>query len=312
MARNEEKAHSMLNRFLAAKADENKKPKERRPVIASECRDLAQADKWRQQILREIGRKVMEIQNAGLGEERLRDLNDEINKLLREKGHWEKRIVELHGPDYSKSAPQPTDGAEGEAAVEAASGKGLGYRYFGAAKNLPGVKELFEKPPAQKKKRTRYEMFKCINADYYGYRDEEDGVLLPLEAEAEALRRQEAVEEWERAQRETREARAQVSSAGATDGVGAGGEGMSGAQMDADVATLAAHAAAVSAAAVPEAKAHVMPHGAAFVAHVPLPDTKQIEKMVLQKKKEELLSKYASQELRSKEEEAKDMLNIRG
>ena len=33
---------------------------------------------------------------------RIRDLNDEINKLIREKGHWEKRIVELGGPDYSK------------------------------------------------------------------------------------------------------------------------------------------------------------------------------------------------------------------
>lgn len=37
---------------------------------------------------------------AGLGEFKLRDLNDEINKLLREKGHWEDRILELGGPDY--------------------------------------------------------------------------------------------------------------------------------------------------------------------------------------------------------------------
>ena len=29
-------------------------------------------------------------------------MNDEINKLIREKGHWERRIVELGGPDYSK------------------------------------------------------------------------------------------------------------------------------------------------------------------------------------------------------------------
>ena len=37
---------------------------------------------------------------AGLGEFRIRDLNDEINKLLREKKHWEERIRELGGPDY--------------------------------------------------------------------------------------------------------------------------------------------------------------------------------------------------------------------
>lgn len=48
----------------------------------AECNDVAEADKWRSQILREIGRKVMEIQNAGLGEHVLRDLNDEINKLV--------------------------------------------------------------------------------------------------------------------------------------------------------------------------------------------------------------------------------------
>jgi len=40
---------------------------------------------------------------AGLGEFRIRDLNDEINKLLREKGHWEVRIRELGGPDYAVS-----------------------------------------------------------------------------------------------------------------------------------------------------------------------------------------------------------------
>lgn len=38
--------------------------------------------------------------SAGLGEFKIRDLNDEINKLLREKGHWEHRIKELGGPDY--------------------------------------------------------------------------------------------------------------------------------------------------------------------------------------------------------------------
>lgn len=37
---------------------------------------------------------------AGLGEFRIRDLNDEINKLLREKRHWQDRIIELGGPDY--------------------------------------------------------------------------------------------------------------------------------------------------------------------------------------------------------------------
>lgn len=43
--------------------------------------------------------KVTQIQNAGLGEHRIRDLNDQINKLLKEKKHWEIRIKELGGTD---------------------------------------------------------------------------------------------------------------------------------------------------------------------------------------------------------------------
>lgn len=70
MARNEEKAQSMLNRLLAAKQADARPERQKRPYLATECTDLNEADKWRQQILREIGKKVMEIQNAGLGEHR--------------------------------------------------------------------------------------------------------------------------------------------------------------------------------------------------------------------------------------------------
>ena len=60
----------------------------KRPYLATECNSLQESEKWRHQIIKEIARKVSQIQNAGLGEFRIRDLNDEINKLLREKGHW--------------------------------------------------------------------------------------------------------------------------------------------------------------------------------------------------------------------------------
>ena len=45
---------------------------------------------------------------------------------------------------------------------------GKGYRYYGAAKKLPGVKELFSKAAPERQKRTRHEMMKGIDADYYG------------------------------------------------------------------------------------------------------------------------------------------------
>eukprot|EP00877_Chromochloris_zofingiensis_P010351 jgi/Chrzof1/556/Cz01g20100.t1 len=302
MARNEEKAQSMLNRFLAGKQDEQRGPKQRRPYLATECSDLNEADKWRQQILREIGRKVMEIQNAGLGEHRIRDLNDEINKLIREKGHWERRIVEFGGPDYAKTAPKITD-SEGNEMAEA-SGRGGGYRYFGAAKNLPGVKELFEKEAPKPMRRTRYQMHKSIDPDYYGFRDEEDGVLLKVEAEAEQVMRARvsgqcttssssssssssfqsllalfrlhllAIAEWEEKEQERQAALAGVTGR------------MTGTEQQHEDE-------------VPQ-----------FVAYVPLPDQQAIEQRVLEKKKQDLLAKYTSDSLLRQQEEAKALLNV--
>jgi len=69
--------------------------------------------------------------------------------------------------------------------VEGATGRGSGYRYFGAAKNLPGVKDLFEREAPRAQRRSRYDMHKAINGDYYGFRDEDDGLLLKVEAAAE-------------------------------------------------------------------------------------------------------------------------------
>lgn len=60
--------------------------------MATECDNVQKAERWRRQIIGELSKKVSQIQNAGLGEFKLRDLNDEINKLLREKGHWEDRV----------------------------------------------------------------------------------------------------------------------------------------------------------------------------------------------------------------------------
>lgn len=199
MARNEEKAQFMLNRYLASKAEEhdgaNKKPR-RRPHLAAECSDLYEAETWRNQILREIGSKVMDIQNEGLGEERIRQLNDEINKLMRVKYHWEKRILELGGPDHTKSSLK----IAGENTEEGRKLPAGSYRYYGAAKHLPGVKELFEVRASKKKKQTKGELMKKIDGDYYGFRDEDDGgEMVAREAEAEGKLR-------ERKLREQREA----------------------------------------------------------------------------------------------------------
>eukprot|EP00002_Diphylleia_rotans_P005648 TRINITY_DN1482_c0_g2_i3.p1 TRINITY_DN1482_c0_g2~~TRINITY_DN1482_c0_g2_i3.p1 ORF type:complete len:294 (-),score=86.09 TRINITY_DN1482_c0_g2_i3:299-1051(-) len=247
MARNEEKAQSMLNRFLEMKRMEDKGPKHNRPFLATECFVLDEAERWRREILVEISKKVAIIQNTGLGEHKIRDLNDEINKLIREKGHWERRIVELGGPDHSKVA---TKVSEDEGAL--VPGKSFGYRYFGAAKDLPGVKELFQVEDGPKLKRTRYELYKNVDADYYGYRDDDDGILEPLEAAAEEKAIRAAAEKWEAEQRE----RERVS-----------GIVMSQEKSEPD----------------------------RFVAHVPVPSLEDIEKVLLKKRKEELMRMYAAE-----------------
>jgi pre-mRNA-splicing factor ISY1 len=62
-------------------------------------------------------------------------------------------------------------------------------RYFGRARELPGVKELFEsqKPKAPDKPlEGRADLRKQVDASYYGYNlDEEDGTLLAYEAAKE-------------------------------------------------------------------------------------------------------------------------------
>merc|ERR1712176_1492865 len=152
----------------------------KRPKIASEVQTVKECEHWRTELLRGAAKKIAEIQNAALGEHRIRDLNDEINKDLREKKYWDEQIKTLGGPDYAALAPKEVETYGAELASH------TGYKYFGAAKDLPGVRELFETeivPEAPRK--TRKQLFKNIQPDYYGWRDEEDGMLLLAESEAE-------------------------------------------------------------------------------------------------------------------------------
>ncbi|XP_033744878.1 pre-mRNA-splicing factor ISY1 homolog [Pecten maximus] len=283
MARNSEKAMTTLARWRAAHLGDNKE-QERRPYIASECMDLRKAEKFRRQIIGEISRKVAQIQNAGLGEFRLRDLNDEINKLLREKGHWEDHIKDLDGPDYRKIGPKMLD-QEGK---EVPGNRG--YKYFGAAKDLPGVKELFEQEPPPMLRKTRAEMMKDIDADYYGYRDEDDGIIVPIEQEIEKEAIAKAVREW----KEQQEARAN------------GNHGDQGEEEDDEPVLYQQEE--IEEEEMETTKAEEEPQH--FIAHVPVPSQKEIEEALVQRKKLELLQRYASESLQTEEVESKEMMGL--
>lgn len=69
MARNQEKAQSMLYRFREAQAAElgislGRSKNERRPRLANSVKDLRECEKWRGDVMREISRKVSKIQDC--------------------------------------------------------------------------------------------------------------------------------------------------------------------------------------------------------------------------------------------------------
>eukprot|EP00741_Cyanophora_paradoxa_P002166 tig00000553_g2099.t1 len=275
MARNQEKAQSMLNRYIQAKLDKYDDVR-KRPKIAAEVDNLFEAERWRQEIVKEISQKIAEIQNTGLPEHRLRDLNDHINKLMREKWHWEKRIRDLGGADHQAVANKMAnaEAVENSDFVQALSSAG-GYKYFGAARNLPGVKELFEAQKAERAKRTRMEMWRNVDAEYYGYHDDDETALEKAEAEAEKAAVAKADEQW-RAEREKAAKKHKGSS-------------------------LAAAAAEAAAAAVEDdtdfdPEASELGLVSEFKAHVELPDQSEIEKKILEKRKKELLKQLEQQD----------------
>ncbi|TFK32168.1 Isy1-like splicing factor [Crucibulum laeve] len=188
----------MLYRFREAQAAELGlgTRADRRPRMASACKSLRECERWRGEILREISRKVSKIQDAGLTDYEVRDLNDEINGLMREKRHWENQIVALGGANYRRNVAMLDDDGKEVPGTK-------GYKYFGRAKDLPGVRELFQSRKKDEEEENQalayYKKFMNQGPSYYGDLDEVDGKLLEFEREAEE-------EDWEEAythQRET-------------------------------------------------------------------------------------------------------------
>lgn len=124
-----------------------------------------------------------------------------------------------------------------------------------------------------------------------------------LEGPAEAEIRAQAAEEWKRVERVRREALKTVQSGEVAT---AGAQSMAAAEVlfeeEEDVVEEERR--------LEQEREEREKGKEEFVAHVPLPDEKEIEKMVLEKKKRELLSKYTSEGLLEEQQEAKEMLNV--
>ncbi|NWI32408.1 ISY1 factor, partial [Sula dactylatra] len=162
----------------------------------------------------------------------------------------------------------------------------LGLQYRGKNNHMHDSVELPQALPPPRK--TRAELMKAIDAEYYGYRDEDDGILEPLEQEHEKKVIAEAVEKW-KMEREARLARGEeeeeeevniyaVNDDESDEEGGKEKEGEEGQQK--------------------------------FIAHVPVPSQQEIEEALVRRKKMELLQKYASETLMAQSEEAKTLLGL--
>jgi pre-mRNA-splicing factor ISY1 len=65
-----------------------------------------------------------------------------------------------------------------------------------ARKFLPGVRELFNKPLKAKKRRSRYVIYKQIDANYYGDKDDKNDILEKDKRPTEEEMRAKALREW--------------------------------------------------------------------------------------------------------------------
>ena len=102
-----------------------------RPRNVQRVKSLPQAEKWRSIILGEISSKLTEINDPSVNNLRIQELNDDLNKLVKDKRTWEYRIKELGGNDYLRSKDITSTGLCSD-----------GIWYFGRAKLLVDEKNV--------------------------------------------------------------------------------------------------------------------------------------------------------------------------
>jgi len=169
MSRNKEKSQSLLNRFYNLKNKEAgvlESNPNLRPKYVQSVESLPQAEKWRSTIISEISVNLTRIQDSTINDYQIRELNDKLNKLFREKRSWEYHIKLLGGNDYINFGKD----FSGSLVHDEINLKG--YRYFGRAKELPDVKKMLD---LKKKKNVKSEVKpqeRHLDQSYYGFYDE--------------------------------------------------------------------------------------------------------------------------------------------
>lgn len=148
MSRNIDKANTVLFRYQEQQAEANgyrDYNSTARPTNVNKIKSIKEAENWRNTIIKEINEKILRINSEiQLSEYQIRDLNEDINKLCKEKYTFEYHILNnLNGVNYNGSSINKY--------IENNSIKIKGYRYFGKAKELKDVRELIERQELIKK-----------------------------------------------------------------------------------------------------------------------------------------------------------------
>lgn len=185
----DEKAVSMFNKWWSMRRALHCRDADEPPPVIEECNSLKECHRWRQTVMKEIGDKVTEIQNAGMGDYKIRVLNDEINKLLIHKRMWEARIRQLGGPDLQKHETRfyDTEGLE-------LPGSG-GYLYFGSAKDLPGVRQLFFNHAPVAPEKNKEQIYKQLDDEYFGRQELDEQIILKCK-KIESQTHAKKIEKW--------------------------------------------------------------------------------------------------------------------
>ncbi len=170
-------ARSMLDKFLQQKHGYSHT--EQRPYLSTLVDNIPDAEKWRKHIIRDIINKISEIQNENLTESDSLSLNEYINKLLREKLHWERRIKQLGGTDYTSMKNTLFD-INNVICID-------NYYYFGVAKQNKLVQKLIHKKQIELKTHYTYHQLQNIvrSTEYYDNNNSADNELLSIEHELE-------------------------------------------------------------------------------------------------------------------------------
>ncbi|KAI5965057.1 ISY1 [Candida theae] len=151
-----------------------------RPKYVQKVQSIPQAEIWRNIVLGEISSKLTQINDTQTSESRVRELNDALNQLFKEKRSWEHQIKNLGGNDYIHNTKDMTHSAVNIA----------GWRYFGRAKELPDVKKMIEEKKGQdRRNESKKDLEKRLDDHYYG-KVKDSKQLLEFEARrSEELKR---------------------------------------------------------------------------------------------------------------------------